>query len=110
MSCERLKAGLPLVKIPVSGANQSDIDKEQEQVRVFRDMLASAMGELAVLYLHGVSAIIHNHNENVPVTKVANVTSFTLTLQEIVEEFEKELNDLTGEVIYDLERAIEDEE
>lgn len=109
MPFEQLKVGLPLIRIPLEGANAADIEKEQEQLDIYEHLALSAIAEVIKLYTQGVLAIIANHNESVPITKTANRHSFIGTIQGIYEEIELAMNDLNADVKWDLEKAIEEE-
>lgn len=109
-STDRLKEGLPTIRIPIEGINEEDIRKELEQVRLYETLLLSSIFEVITSYLVGISKLIQNHNEGTPITKTVNMESLRIGLYSLYEEIRSGLHDLRSDLECDLERAIEDEE
>lgn len=93
-----------------SPLRREDVEREVAIIELSRDFLLSAISESVKLWLQNALAMVQHHNDYASPIKRVNKQSFIGTLHAIIEVNEGAINDLTADLIIDLQRGVEDEE
>ena len=70
-------------RIPVSGADDCDIENTVAHIELLTQLYKSAVLENTAKYRDAVLLALANHNENVPITRTTRPKSFTYGLEAI---------------------------
>ena len=95
-------------RIPVSGADNRDVEATVKHIELLTQLFKSAVLENAAKYREAVLRALVNHNENVEITRTVRLKSFTYGLEANLEDFIAATNDLNSDVVGDVERALEE--
>lgn len=98
----------PARRIPISGANNRDIKATVAHIELLTGLFKSAILESTKLYRDAMLSALVNHNENVPITRTARLGYFKTYFDSTLEEFLGGVTDLTGDVVADVQRALEE--
>jgi hypothetical protein len=96
-------------RIPVSGANDFDINATCLYVSSCSTAFLRDVQDLAFWYRQKISAAIQNHNENlINARPKTRPQSFNYQLDNLLEEFDRLLSLLVADVTGDIKAALEE--
>ena len=89
--------------------SQDDYERSIRIAKLYRDMVLSVITEAMKNYASGGVNLIIEHNKTAPPGKYASKCSFLSTLRSIAEVTEGAINDVSADLIVDLQRAREED-
>lgn len=95
-------------RIPISGATNYHIALTAAHINQLGGGLRALLISVFRVYAGGIHNALQNHNQNICNGRKARAQAFDAGLADIVEEMLGRLKDLSGDVVFDVDRALEE--